>query len=385
MLATLPWDLAADLPWRVLRSPLEQWAALPSFVVGELSFFALAAISGWHARRAGREARFVWVAALLAGVASDLTFMALPLVDNFWHAQAMVMLTPRLPAYILCVYVCFLYIPWIAARRLGVGRAATAAAAGLLAMLFYAPYDIVGARYLWWTWHDTDPGIAHRLFGAPMGSTLWVLVFAASFAALVDVAVRRWTAPSGAGWLAPCLFVAVLSTPAMMLVMAALQTLDGGVPGPIALGSAATVAVIVAACGLRGRRSATAAPLVRPLAVGVVAHLVALLIAGLAFDPTTHRSASLHQTLGDCDVVGSDITGHTRHVFLCATHYDEPFDLRCGGTAPPDGASWYAVCGRTHGDRGRWLAGLGAFVISAAALLGAALRGGTPMDRRNSS
>ena len=30
-----------------------------------------------------------------------------------------------------------------------------AALAGLMGEMIYAPYDITGAKFLWWTWHDT--------------------------------------------------------------------------------------------------------------------------------------------------------------------------------------------------------------------------------------
>jgi hypothetical protein len=58
------------------------------------------------------------VAALIAGTANDLIFMALPLVDNFWQAQTTIMLTPRLPLYIPCVYVCFMYYATVSVWRL---------------------------------------------------------------------------------------------------------------------------------------------------------------------------------------------------------------------------------------------------------------------------
>ena len=47
--------------------------------------------------------------------------------------------------------------------------------------MIYAPYDLTGIKYLWWTWHDTDAPIAHRLLGVPVGSTVWVITFTASF------------------------------------------------------------------------------------------------------------------------------------------------------------------------------------------------------------
>ena len=38
--------------------------------------------------------------------------------------------------------------------------------------MIYAPYDIAGIKFLWWTWHDTDSAIAARLFGVPIGSSM---------------------------------------------------------------------------------------------------------------------------------------------------------------------------------------------------------------------
>jgi hypothetical protein len=35
----------------------------------------------------------------------------------------------------------------------------------------------VGAKFLWWTWHDTDAPIRERILGAPVGSSSWVLTF----------------------------------------------------------------------------------------------------------------------------------------------------------------------------------------------------------------
>ena len=100
-----PWDLAQHLPWQVFTSPAEKWAVQPSFVIGEYLFLLCAALALAHAWRQGEQRRMhvlAWVGALLAGTANDIFFMALPLVDNFWQAQATIMITPRLPLYIPC-------------------------------------------------------------------------------------------------------------------------------------------------------------------------------------------------------------------------------------------------------------------------------------------
>ena len=77
--------------------------------------------------------------------------MAMPFCDNFWQAQASVMLTPRLPLYIVEMYACLMYLSTSAARRYaGLGPVARACVAGLFAHCFYGVYDVCGPRFLWW-------------------------------------------------------------------------------------------------------------------------------------------------------------------------------------------------------------------------------------------
>ena len=44
-----PWDLDMHLPWQVFMSPLEKWAAQPSFLIGEYLFYAVALTGLWLA------------------------------------------------------------------------------------------------------------------------------------------------------------------------------------------------------------------------------------------------------------------------------------------------------------------------------------------------
>jgi hypothetical protein len=50
--------------------------------------------------------------------------------------------------------------------------------------LFDVPFDIVGIKLLWWSWHDTDPSLADRSFGVPLTSYLFHISFASSLMAL---------------------------------------------------------------------------------------------------------------------------------------------------------------------------------------------------------
>ena len=362
----------------MISNPIEQWSQMPTFLIGETVVIACACMALFHARRRGPAHLLVWVGALIAGTANDLIFMALPLVDNFWHAQATVMLTPRLPLYIVCMYIVFMYWPVVAVRRLGLGRWPTAALIGLVACLLYAPYDIVGAKFLWWTWHDDDGPIAARLLGAPASSSLWVLTFAGAFALLLDFALRNRDV-TGKSFAIGLATIACLTTPLMMAQMAVLQAIDGGVPGYIALGAGIAVYAAAAAAAPvhRGRTNHT------PdwLGTGAVgAYLLMLAINMTFFNPATHVSTGVHQTPGACDIKDTDITGATRRKHLCLTDYDEDFTFHC--TSPPArGTGWYTICGNPHTNYATHTAGVGLLTLSGIAVF-TALFGGLSLRRR---
>jgi hypothetical protein len=73
----------------------------------------------------------------------------------------------------------------------------------------------------------------------------------------------------------------------------------------------------------------------------------------------------VHQQIGECYVEAKDITGLTRHRYLCATDYSEDFDFACAG--PRVDATWYTVCGRPHSNFGLWMS-----AVSVIGLVGSA-------------
>lgn len=350
-----------ELPYAHFNSPAAQWAVLPSFVIGEWLFIICAVIAFVHAWREGREHLLIWIAALIAGTANDWIFMLLPLVDNFWQAQGQIMLNVRMPLYIPCVYVCFMYYPTVAVRRLGLAPVAQAVLTGMVACLFYAPYDIVGAKFLWWTWHDTDAPIAARILGAPVGSSLWTLTFVASFAWLLDVALRRVkdgevTAKIFAFGFA---LVAGCTTLMMMVQMTILQQVDGGTPAYVSLAVGWAIYVVIVVVKRKSAKPDAPRPGDRLLLGAAIAYFATLIGIMAAFDPATHVSTGLHQTVGECYVEQTDITGLTRYEFLCVDDFDEDFSFECVDEAPAEGTRWYTVCGRPHTDFAAWMGGVG--------------------------
>jgi hypothetical protein len=334
--------------WSVFTNPVEQWSALPSFLVGEYLFICLALLSLWHARTQGRKHLVVWFAALIAGTANDLIFMALPMVDNFWQAQATIMITQRLPLYIPCVYVCFMYLPTVSVWRLGLARLPQATLTGLAAILFYAPYDIVGAKFSWWTWHDTDKPIARRLLGVPIGSTIWVITFVATFALLLSWAKDKHPAKTVG-------IVASSTTVLMVVQMTVLQQLDGGTPGVVGLLVVVALYVAVVIRSWRKREPLKGCNEDRVLWGAVVGYFAILVLIMAVFDPATHRNESAHQTYGPCHVEATDIAGFTRYQFICAEDYDEDFRFDCVDELPKQNSSWYTVCGRPHDNFAKWM------------------------------
>jgi len=376
------WEL---FPWKKFTPPAERFEVLPTFVVGEFVYISLAALLLLHAIKQGRCHVMIWIASIVAGTANDAFFMALPIVDNFWQAQACIMLTPRMPLYIPCVYVVFMYTSAVGAWRVGngsnglrawsVGALGTAALAGLMGELIYSPYDITGAKFLWWTWHDTDAPIRDRLFGAPVGSSCWVFTFSASFQWLlhstlpVDVRHGGGAEPSVGRMLRCITLTGLLSTPIMMIQMSFFQLISGDLQGlPTAKGTMIAVIttyillVFVNNVLLRDDgRNKDSKDILQPrcktmdkvIGMAMVLYFVYLLLNMVYGVPEDHVSTGVHQTVGPCDVMDKDISGHERQVYLCRESYNEDFSFDCGVSQNlTEGIQreWYTVCGREHSD-----------------------------------
>lgn len=81
-------------------------------------------------------------------------------------------------------------------------------------------YDICGATFLWWTWHTTDQAISNRLFGAPIGSTMWILTYCG-----LQCYLMRSFLNAGLGSLFSVPAAMLATTPLFMTLMGQLQML----------------------------------------------------------------------------------------------------------------------------------------------------------------
>lgn len=327
--------------------------------------------------------------------------------DVVFHAQCTIMLTPRLPLYIPCAYVAFVYSSTVTVWRLRLPMFAQSAASGLLGGLFYCIYDLIGAKYLWWTWHDTDAAISERWLGVPIGSTMWTIVHCFCFTALIDALVLWKPRLSLVDCAKTTLFSALLTTPLMMLCMAPFQlhqlrvsfttmqvTQMPGRPDGLAL-AAAIAAFLMILLGSDETVPASRMKWLSPrrqwdrlLAMICVVYCVGLVLLMALGHPEDVIATGVHQLYGECGVVEEDLSGYPRYAFLCREDYHEDYRVpevegttttttseeAAGGGAghvilcgrktgplvprevPPEvGSSWYTLCGKAHSDYHRWV------------------------------
>jgi len=370
VLSSLGDESWSSMPWRHFNSTTAQARKMPTFLVIEWTYHVAAWACLAHAARTGNVP--MWLSSWICGTANDAFMMFLPFVDNFWQAQATVMLTPRMPLYIVEVYATIIYLSSTAARQFNLPILSEGALTGLLAHVLYGVYDINGPTYLWWTWHDADLAISKRLAKAPYGSSLWILTYVASHQLLTRFCEFPSTSASLASWLvtllektkrvvptalAPWLeqakrgklvnFVARLQlllkkapwairiafsgavcTPMFMALMGVFQIFSFdkiGVPGKRTY--VLTIATYLALT-LQGFKKAHASgALYAPKGVAQVsanAKLLALVSAfyaanaAIAFkgDPTKHVSTGCHQIFNEKSRKVKDIMGYLREDFL---------------------------------------------------------------------
>eukprot|EP00731_Ephydatia_muelleri_P004969 Em0002g1145a len=75
---------------------------------------------------------------------------------------------------------CFYYTAYVAVSRLKLSVLLEPFALAICVVLLDVPYDILGVKLLWWTWHDTDPNLYDRTYYVPWTSYMFHLTFAST-------------------------------------------------------------------------------------------------------------------------------------------------------------------------------------------------------------
>lgn len=382
-----------NLPWHGIMPIATMMERQPTLLIGEAAFIMLSVIGFVHARANGPQHMLLWLAALIGGCFNDIFFMVLPFVDNFWHAQCFMMLSPRLPLYILGVYIAFVYYPIAASWRLAKPPLARFAASGLTAGLLYAPFDCTGAKFLWWTWHDTSADVQVRWLGVPFGSTMFTIMQTFGVHVLLHYSALCAPKLSSTRFATSLVLVALLGTPLMMTTMTPFQLLQlkfdpetgqpTSLPGRPDLPALLLQTGFLAAAGLasallaKGQGPVPFLAKARPkdallfrCAVAYFASLAAVMALG---NPAAVVAEGVHQQSGECHVIDYDLANYSRYKYLCQADFDEDFHFGCAAARaeshPPTQPTWYTICGKAHSDQGLYLGA----VVTLGALASAAL------------
>ncbi len=356
------------MPWRFYTPVAEQYKVLPTFAVIEWTYRVAAWACFAHAYKVGNLP--LWFSGWICGTANDIWFMWLPLSDAFHQAQASVMLTPRLPLYIVEMYAVIIYLSSTGARQFNLPYLAEGCLTGLLAHVLYGVYDINGPPYLWWTWHDGDPSISKRQQNAPIGSSMWILTYIGLHQLLlrfceypacdanVTVLLRRllaWALASGPAaldraaplarkaielmertqlwlngmpWAVRIAWSGLMCTPMFMSLMGVFQALSldtVGIPGQRTYRLTLLIYLAAVAEGFKRAHGTGALRLPklmateaanRPLFALAAAFYAVNLYLGYTGDSTKHVSTGCHQPYSDKSTIVYDIMRFPREEHL---------------------------------------------------------------------
>ena len=161
---------------------------MPALLIMEGLLLGLTCVNLLHARRSGGQQLLLWSTTLILGAANDQFFAMLPAADNFFHAQATMMLTHRLPLHVVLQYNVFMYPAVTATSALPGGVFCQAASAALLGAITQMINDVICTKFILYTWHESDISLKHRLMGVAVGNNSFMLCFLFSFVVLL-----RWS------------------------------------------------------------------------------------------------------------------------------------------------------------------------------------------------
>jgi hypothetical protein len=354
-----------------LRHPKEIWELHASYLITEVAFYFLGLLTFCHACRSGGRYVYLWFTTILHGLVVESLSYFVPDIDNFWHAQSMVMfLGQRLPLHIVLLYPVFIYTATATVSRLKLKACAEACAAGLCVVLIDIPFDIVGVKHLFWTWHDTDPNIFDRHYYVPWTSYYFHAAFASSFTllfhgtrSLIGHGGDPATKMEADGFVKETFCSLVTGILAMPLGIMQFIPIYHPLHDMFHVHSEVCVLMFLALYFLiawtadrsvvkETSHGSMLSGTFDELRLLVLIHFVIYVIFAITGQPEFIRSVGHHQPTGNCSHITpvQAPTGQvlSKQTYLCTSKFDEPyFDFHCvaGGKVPADGLSWYEICG----------------------------------------
>ncbi|XP_076459728.1 uncharacterized protein LOC143292920 [Babylonia areolata] len=371
-----------DLDWWIkLRSPKEILKNHDTFLYCEISFYVLGFLTFMHAFRNGGRYKWLWWCTILHGLTVECVSYFLPDIDNFWHAQSMVMLLgQRLPLHIIFVYPAFIYTASIAVSHMNLRWWAEPFAVGLSVVLFDIPFDIMGIKLLWWTWHDDDPNIYDRHYWVPWTSYYFHAAFASSFTLIFhgvrNVFCSRMAKFQSTGFF--CELMCAVVTGLFSMPLGVLQFIPVYHPLHDSLGIHSEVCVLLLITvymlvvwsadryPFEAARTANSLGISIEVVVGVVLHYCLYVYLVVFSKPEKMKSLGYHQPIGPCEETVPVQTpfGHVlkKNKYLCVDgYYEDYFDFRCLKKPPTSGKEWYTICGTPFPNHMEYIVVVAAF------------------------
>ncbi|TMW56293.1 hypothetical protein Poli38472_008941 [Pythium oligandrum] len=343
-----------------------------------------------HIHSSGKRNATMLAAAFVQLVIMELLFFG----QKRWHAQSLIMLIPeRLPLFTVLIQAHFYYMAFVATSRLRIDSFIQPLAMGCLVLLFIFPFEILGAKFLWWTWHDTDPILVDRALGVPYHIFFNHFFFAVAF--LTGHHLVRWTVLEGEyyeddNWKREWSYVMFVPFITNLFGVVLLILFYHLFVELLHVQTAASFGLLLLMsltfCWMADRERDD--PYLQNILAPVDAYdsdwlypfidhavnqmvfvysLIEIVLIGL-IDPSTIVSVGHHQPLGDCDENETfrTILGmrHNRKRYLCVHEYDEEFNLCNYPVAQLNyEESWYMICGRGYADYATYLAVILGFIF----------------------
>ncbi|PVD37869.1 hypothetical protein C0Q70_00471 [Pomacea canaliculata] len=353
--------LIKDLNWWIrFRAPQDILKNHATFLYCEIVFYCLGFLTLLHALRNGGRYPWLWLATVLHGLTVECVSYAFLDIDNFWHAQSMVMLLgQRLPLHILFVYPAFIYTASIAVSHMNLRWWAEPFAVGLGAVLLDIPFDIMGVKLLWWTWHDDDPNIFDRHYWVPWTSYYFHAAFSSSlvlvFHGVRAICCRREFKFQSSGFI--CELLCALVTGLFSMPLGILQFAPVYHPLHDLFGIHSEVCVLMLIClyilivwsadryPFETARTFSSSRKSKEIFLAVLLHYSFYIYLVLFSKPETSVSIGYHQRTGPCGVT---VPVHTpfgmvlsKTRFLCVdAYYEDYFDFHCVKVMPGDEKEW---------------------------------------------
>jgi len=346
----------------VFRSLFETWAQEREFLIFDLCALSLSALCLYHSLRKAKHFT-LYLSIFFGGALIDLTIRKIPQLASFWQAQNWLeLLDYSEPAYILFgMYFVFQYPAIQLAQNMHLDLFGEASAAALLATMIYHPYDIVGAKYVWWMWHRDDPLMVPSELGVPVASTFWTMAYTGALAATLRWVVasprfEKWSATSRAMLIAPIASLGLMQVPFTFFYQPLVLGLGVSEHRTLALFKIICLALVLRGLCFRGSKRFKKKIGVQNIVLLLVPLVcfAALFLVTTYFDPGQVERHGLFQTYGNCTIRESAYFGwKERAKFNCkesSGRNAELWDFRCVKKTPKKGDKWYTVCPKAFPD-----------------------------------